>query len=444
MKPNIPPGPTPLPFLGNLLAFRRDPLNFLTTCAHEYGDIACFRIGNVNAYLLSNPEFIEYVLLRNSSNFIKGRVFRSNHLLLGDGLLTSEGDFWRRQRRLVQPAFHREQISAYAEIITTYAEDMIATWRDEEVHDIYQDMKRLALKIITKILFDVNITNDADDIGTALRIVWEEFTARIQSGLLIPKHIPTPGNLRYRSAVRHLDRIIFKIIQQRRMSQHEGKDCLSLLLAAQDADSSQMTDTQLRDEVMTLFIAGHESTALALSWTWYLLAQNPESANRLRAEVDEVLGTRIPAITDLPNLHFTDMVVKESLRLYPPVWATPRQTLNDCVIGGYPVPAGTSLTISQWVTHRDPRYFDNPEEFWPERWKNNLEKKLPAFAYFPFGGGPRQCIAYSLAMTEAVLITALLAKNIDFSVIPNHPVIPWPSITLYPKHGIKTRIHRRN
>ncbi len=439
----LPPGPKSYPLFGNLFSFRKDPLDFLSTCAQKYGDISHFRIANVNAYLLSDPDFIEYVLVRNSANFIKGRVFRSNHLLLGNGLLTSEGDFWRRQRRLTQPAFHREQIADYAKIITTCTGRMISNWKEGEIHDIYRDMKRLALEIITRILFDVDINSESEKVGTALKVVWEEFTARIQTGLLIPEHLPTPGNIRYQRAVHQLDRIVFRIIRERRSGSRDCKDCLSILLAAQDTDGSQMTDKQLRDEVMTLFIAGHESTALALTWTWYLLAQNPSVVSQLCAELEGVLGAQQPEMSDLPQLRITENVIKEALRLYPPVWAIPRQSLNECEIGGFKIPAGASLTISQWVMHRDPRYFEEPDEFRPDRWENDLEKRLPSFAYFPFGGGSRQCIAYSLAMVEAVLIIAMLAKNFDFNLLPGHRVEPFPSITLYPRYGLKARISHK-
>jgi cytochrome P450 len=444
MKLVFPPGPKPQPLIGNLLSFRKDPLDFFTTCAREYGDISYYRIANVNAYLLNHPDFIEYVLVKNNSNFIKGRVLRANRLLFGNGLLISEGDFWRRQRRLAQPAFHRDRISAYATSMTAYTGQMIATWKDGEIRDIYQDMKRLTLEIIAKILFGADIAKESEEVGTALRITREEFTVRIRTGLLIPESVPTPGNLRFWRAVRGLNVIVLGIIEQRRLSKVETGDCLSMLLAAQDSDGSQMTNEQLRDEVMTLFIAGHETTAAALTWAWYLLAKNPAVANRLRAELDQVLGARFPEFSDIPQLHYTEMVIKEVLRLYPPIWSIPRQTLHDCEIGGYRVPAGTSLTMSQWVMHRDPRYFDDPDKFKPERWENNLDKKLPPFVYFPFGSGPRQCIGNSLALTEITLILAMIAREFEFTLSPNHLITPWPSITLYPRDGIKVIVNYRN
>lgn len=435
-KPNLPPGPKPQPILGNLAAFRKDPLGFYTSCAREYGDVARFRIANVNVYLLSDPEMIQEVLVKNSSNFIKGRVIRSNRTLLGDGLLTSDGDFWRRQRRLSQPAFHRERIAEYAKVITRFAQRMAASWQDGDIRPVQQDMKRLTTEIIAKILFNADVTKEADEIGTALKVAREELTTRMRSGLMIPENIPTPGNLRFKKAVARLDRIVLEIIRQRRESGARGADCLSALLAAQDADGSRMTDDQLRDEVMTLFVAGHETTALALTWAIFLLAKNPEVMDRLRAEVRQV------KIDDIQNLCYTEMVAKEVLRLYPPSWTIPREAIHDCEIGGYSVPAGTSLTISQWVMHRDPRFFDQPEEFKPERWSNNLEKNLPAFVYFPFGGGPRQCIGQSLAMTEMILILAVLAGGFEFTLLADPPVIPWPSLTIYPRNGIRVRVGR--
>jgi cytochrome P450 len=443
MKPPLPPGPKPDPIWGNLPAFRKDPLGFYMACAREYGDVARFRIVNVNVYLLSNPKLIEDVLVKNASNFIKGRVIRSNRALLGSGLLTSDGDFWRRQRRLSQPAFHRERIAEYAKAITQFTDQLMADWQDGEVRDIHQDMKRLTTEIIAKILLDADVTKEADEIGTALKVAREELTARMRFGLLIPEQFPTPGNLRFKRAVDRLDKIVLEIIHGRRVNGFRGADLLSALLAAQDADRSQMTDHQLRDEVMTIFVAGHETTALALTWALFLLAGHPEAVNRLRTEINESVGMRLPEFYDIPRLHYTEMVAKETLRLYPPSWTIPRQAIHDCEIGGYFVPAGTSVTISQWVMHRDPGFFEDPEQFKPERWETDLEKNLPPFAYFPFGGGPRLCIGQSLAMTEMILILAMLGRDFDFELQANPPVTPWPSMTIYPRNGIRMKVQRR-
>jgi cytochrome P450 len=413
------------------------------SCAREYGDVARFRIVNVNVYLLSNPGFIEDVLIRNASNFIKGRIYRSSEALLGSGLLTSNGDFWRRQRRLSQPAFHRDRIAGYATSITQFTLQLMSDWQDGEVRDIHQDMKRLTTEIIAKILLDADVTKEAGEIGIALKVAREELAAKMRSGLLIPKQVPTPGNLRFKRAVNRLDKIVLGIIRERRGSGYRGADLLSTLLAAQDADNNQMTDHQLRDEVMTIFVAGHETTALALTWTLFLLAKHPEVVNRLRAEIDGRVGARSPVFSDISQLRFTEMVAKETLRLYPPSWAIPRQAIHDCEIGGYFVPSGTSVSICQWVMHRDPRFFDNPDQFQPERWETDLEKSLPPFVYFPFGGGPRLCIGHSLAMTEMILILAMLIRNFDFELQTDPPVTPWPSVTIYPRYGIRMKIRRR-
>ena len=443
MTPALPPGPKPQPFFGNLLAFRKDPLAFYTSCAREYGDIALYRIAHVNALLLSHPALIEQVLVTDAANFIKGRVVRANPQLLGNGLLTSEGELWRQQRRLAQPAFHRGRLAAYSEIITTNASQMRASWQEGESRDIHQDMKHLTLAVIARILFGVDVDRQAGEIGGWVQVARDTFSARIQSGLLIPEAFPTPGNLRMRHAFARLNEVVFGIIRQRRLSAIEAGDCLGMLLKAQAADGSRLTDRQLRDEVVTLLIAGHETTTLVLTWAWYLLARHPEAAAQLRAELDQVLGGRLPQADDLPRLPFTQMIVKEVLRLYPPIWATPRQAVRDCEIGGYRVPAGTSLTLSQWVMHRHPLYFDDPEAFRPERWRDDLEKRLPTGVYFPFGAGPRQCLGYWLAMTEATLVLAMIAQTCYFTLAPGTLAEPCPSITLYPRSGLRVQIQRR-
>jgi cytochrome P450 len=442
MKPNLPPGPKPDLIFGNLLAFRKDPLGFYTACARDYGNVANFRIANARVYLLSNPELIKEVLVRNYSNFTKGRVIRSNRALLGSGLLTNEGEFWRRQRRLSQPAFHREHIAGYAKVITQFTNRLMTGWHDGETRDMQQDMKRVTTEIIAKILLNEDVTKESDEIGAALKIAREELTNRMRFGLLIPEQFPTPGNLHFMRAVNRLDKIVLNIIQQRRESGFRGADLLSALLAAQDLDGSQMTDRQLRDEVMTIFVAGHETTALALTWALFLLAEHPEVTARLRAESNEWLGRGFPEFKDIPCLRYTEMVAKEVLRLYPPSWTIPRQAIHDCELGGYFVPAGTSVTISQWVMHRDPRFFENPAEFRPERWDKDFEENLPPFLYFPFGLGPRQCIGQSLAMTEMILILAMLARDFNFELQADPPVIPWPSLTIYPRNGIRIKVRR--
>jgi cytochrome P450 len=437
-----PPGPPPLPVLGNLLAFRRDPLAFFTRCSREYGDVVHYQIGAVNAYLLSRPDLIEQVLVRDSASFSKGRVVRSNHLLLGNGLLASEGQTWLRLRRLSQPAFHREHIVAWAETIGAAASRMLDGWQDGQIRDVHQDMTRLALQIIASILLGDDLQAETEMAGAAIRAVWEEFAGRLRTGLLIPETWPTPGNRRYQGAVRRLDALVLQLIQRRRDAQRgsASEDYLSILLAAQEADGSRLSDSQVRDEVMNMFVAGHETTALLLTWALYLLAQHAQAHEQLCAELDQVLQARPPQIDDLGRLPYLQQVIKEVLRLYPPVWALPRLARQSVVIGGYEVPAGASVTLSQWVVQRDPRYFADPLAFNPGRWEADLEKRLPAFAYFPFGAGPRQCIGYPLAQTEAALLLAAITQRYCFTLVPGQPVKPWPSITLYPRYGVKVRV----
>lgn len=443
MKPRrFPPGPPDHFLIGNFPLASRDPLKLLTDWARQYGDIFYYRIFRLPVYFLNHPDHIEEVLVANSQNFIKGRALQANRRVFGKGLLTSEGDLWLRQRRLTQPAFHREKLSAYGETVVTVAARMLSTWRGGEVRDVHQEMMRLTLEIVAKVLFGADIRDEAEAIGSALEVLMKQ-NSRGRMLFPILRSLPTLGNLRYQRAVRRLDNIIYGIIRQRRSSDHPTSDLLSLLLHARDEDGSRMTDHQLRDEVMTLLLAGHETTALSLSWTWYLLGQFPKSEQKLHEELRQVLGGRAPSVLDLPCLPYTEMVIKESLRLYPPAYAIARIALRECEIGGYCVPRGASVVMSQWVMHRDPRYFDKPEEFNPDRWADGLAHRLPKFAYFPFGGGPRQCIGMSFALVEATLLLAAIAQRFRLTLVPNFPVTPFPSITLRPKHGMQMVLSKR-
>ena len=434
---NRPPGPRGNPLTGNLLEFRRDPLGFLTMCARNYGPIVRLRFARITAYLINEPDYIKDVLVTNHHNFIKAKSLRAHKRVFGNGLLTSEGDSWMSQRRLAQPAFHRKRIAAYGDIMVSYTEQMLARWREGGIRDIHEDMKGLTLAIVGKTLFNADVTGEAKNLGAALKAVMEQHEARRGLSRFIPEAIPTPANLRYQRAVMHLDEIIYSIIRDRRAIGEDPGDLLSMLLHARDEDGSQMTDKQLRDETMTLLIGGYDTPALALSWLLYLLSNHPQVENRLLDELETVLCRRAPNVDALPKLSYTEMVIKEGMRLYPPAWIIGREALQDCNIGGYHVPSGTQLIMSQWVTHRDPRYFSNPEEFIPDRWADDLVKRLPEYSYFPFGGGPRTCIGNSFAMMETVLVVATIAQKFRLRLAPGFSVIPWPSMTLRPKNGIK-------
>ncbi|HZC66281.1 MAG TPA: cytochrome P450 [Candidatus Dormibacteraeota bacterium] len=441
----VPPGPVSTgrrKFSGQLGPVRRDPLGFFTHCAKTYGDITGMRYFNFRVFFINHPDYIEDVLVNNARKFHKGRVLQANKGVFGEGLLTSEGSFWLRQRRLAQPAFHRARIATYAETMVQYTQRMLESWRDGEECDIHEEMMRVTLQIVGKTLFDADVTKDAREVGQSLELLME-LSADFGKTIMIPEWVPTVHNLRKARAIRKLDKIIYRIIEERRKSERDTGDLLSMLLAARDDDGSRMTDKQLRDESITLFLAGHETTANALSWTWWLLAQNPEAENKLHAELDGLLAGRAPTLDDVPKLKYTEQVLTESMRLYPPAWGTARVAMEDHEIGGYHVPKGTGVSLTQWTMHRDPRWFTDPEVFRPERWEDGLAKRLPRFAYFPFGGGPRQCIGNTFALMEATLVLATIAQKFRFRLVAGHPVVPLPSITLRPRHGIRAFLEAR-
>ena len=440
----LPPGPKGHPILGVMREFNRDSLGFIMRC-REYGDVVSARFLYVPAYFIYNPVDIVEILSTNTRNFRKSMSLRSNFFqrLVGNGLVTSEGEFWRRQRRLAQPAFHRQRVSSYGEVMVDYATRTSDKWRPGETRDIHPDMLRLTLEIVVKTLFDADVSDDADKVGRILSELVKPFASQATLKWILNNRLPTPAHRRFHRAVGEIDKVIYRIITERRNSGYDQGDLLSMLLQAHDDDGSQMTDSQLRDEVMTLFLAGHETTALALSWGWYLLATNPEVERRFHAELDEVLAGRLPEVSDLVRLRYTEMIVKETLRLYPPAYAVGREPIEECVIGGYRVPRNTQIFAFQWATHRDPRYFDNPDLFDPDRWTTEFSDKLPKYAYFPFGGGPRQCIGNYFSMMEIVLLLATIGRRFRLSLAPNQRVEVWPAMSLRPKNGIKVVVSER-
>ena len=440
-----PPGPKGLPLLGSLLDLGRDAPGFFTDCARRYGDVAGFDLAGWPAMLLSHPDFAEYVLVKNHGNFVKHRFFwRHLRALVGNGLLTSEGAFWHRQRRLVAPAFQSKQLSGYGAVMVRQAEHMLDRWRPGEVRDVHADMMALTLVIAAKTLFSADVEDDVTEVGRAANALIEEVASRYRRPFLIPDGVPIPGNLRYTRAVRRIDRLVMRIIREQRDRAPVRDDLLSMLLHGRDDDGRPMTERQIRDEVITLLMAGHETTAIALSWIWYLLSRHADVDARLAAEAEAVLGGRAPGTDDLPCLCLAEQVVTEAMRLYPPAWALGREALADCEIGGYAVPAGTTIFNSPWVLHRDPRYFERPAEFRPERWSGDFARRLPRFAYMPFGGGPRICVGNRFAIAEAMLILVTVAQRFRLEWQGEGPLVPLPSVTLRPKGGVRVKLVPRS
>ena len=437
-----PPGPRERIPGSTVVAFYRDPLKSLTGMAAEYGDVARFRWGPRYEYLLNHPELVEQVLVTDQRSFMKGQALQETKRVLGQGLLTSEGAFHLQQRRLMQPLFHRRRIVEYGDAMVECAERLLLRWRDGETRDVHEEMTRLTLDVVARTLFASEVGAEATEIGAALGDAMESLQRFMLPFYGALEHLPLPTVRRLHAARRRLDATIYRLIAERR-ADPGGRDLLSLLLETRDEGGRPMTDEQVHDEAMTIFLAGHETTAVALTWTWMLLARHPEVERRLHGELDEELDGRAPAVADLPRLEYTRRVLKESMRLYPPAWLIGRRALADVELGGYVVPAGSVVLLSPWVTHRDSRFFEEPLRFDPERWTTQAEAARPPFSYFPFGGGVRRCIGEPFALMEAKLLLAAIARRWRLRLAPGMRVETLPRITLRPRHGMPMRIGRR-
>jgi cytochrome P450 len=438
-----PRGPAGTWLSGNLDQYRRDPLGFLTECAHRYGDFVPLRFGPVRAVLLSHPDLIEEVLVTKNRHFVKHGALRYARLLLGDGLLTLEGEAWRRRRRLVQPAFHRERNACHAEAMVAAAERMMDGWGDGQALDAHAAMTHLALEVAATCLFGADLAADAAAVSAAVDLLQRYFRWRLSRLFAVPLFVPTPYHLRIWRVGLRLLLTVRRITAGRPAATAGRDDLLAMLRNARDDDGgAAMTGRQVREEAMTLLLAGYEATANTLAWSWYLLARNPDAEARLHEEVDRVLGGRPPRFDDLPRLEYAGAIIAEALRVYPPAYAIGRQAASPCEIGGHRVPRGTTLLMSQWVVHRDPRFFDDPEEFRPERWVGDLAGSLPRYAYFPFGGGPRVCIGNTFAMIEAPLILATVAQRFTLELLTSGPIRIQPAVTLRPGQAIEMRLQR--
>ena len=445
MKSSLfPPGPRARYPLEFLFRFGNDRIGFLEEMA-SFGDVSHMSFNNQHLFLLNHPDMIRDLLVTNHRMFTKSRALTVAQRLLGQGLLTSEGDFHLRQRRLVQPAFHRQRMAGYAEVMTACAARTADRWRDGAQVDMAQEMMRLTLAIVGKTLFDADVEEEAPQIGQALTESLHAVNRLLLPGGQAMEKLPLPATRRAEAARDRLNETVYRIIRERRANGVDRGDLLSMLLEAKDVDhdGGQMTDEQVRDEAMTLFLAGHETTANALIWTWYLLAQNPAEERRLHGEIDRALAGRLPTFDDLPSLPYTRMVFSEVLRLYPPAYVVGRQATEDYPVRSWVIPAGSTIFASQYVMHRDPRYYYDAERFDPLRWTPDEVAKRPKFAYFPFSAGPRNCIGEGFAWTEGILALAMLAQRWRARLVPGQVVELDAMITLRPRNGIQMTLHRR-
>lgn len=443
-QPATAPG---FPIVGNMAEFAQNPIKFITRLKEEYGDVAGFSLLGKKAVLISNPHDIDEILLETGTRYSNGKNGTSHALkiVLGNGLVTSEGDFWKRQRKLMAPTFHHQSIKKYADLIVAYAQDMAKTWQHGATRDIHQDMMTLTQRIIMKALFDVDVLENALEASKAFDAMMHGLDAEMRGlDAILPGFIPTSTRRRMVEGVDYINRLLMDIIEQRRANGSTNHDLLTMLMDARDDEGQPMSTTQLLDEIRTLYLAGHETTATTLSWTWMLLSQNPDIYAKLEAEIEQVLNGHAPTADDVQRLPYCNAVIKEALRCYPVAWITARVPLEDVEIGGYQVAKGTMIFLSPWLVHHDERWYAEPDTFVPERWLKDKSELPPREVYIPFGGGPRICIGNGFAMMESVLILATLLQQYHISLLPEHQPEIEVTGSLRPKSGIHVALTARN
>jgi cytochrome P450 len=440
-----PPG-----FQRNLLwfAFRRfrpaNPIFLFQHLVEEYGDIAHYKIGWNHILFLNHPDYIREVLVVQNDNFIKERTVQRSKMLLGEGMITAEGAQHRAQRQVAQPAFHRQRIPEYARTMVLEAVQMRDGWRHGEERDIAIDMMRLTLRVVAGTLFATELGDEVNELADAINRIMSLYNFLI----MLPAaewlvHLRPPGLAAFVRARKRIDAVVYRMIEAHRRQRSDSGSLLDLMLAA-SPDHSPASEQSLRDQVITIFLAGYETVANALSWTWYLLSENPECERRFHDEIDRELRGRVPTFDDVPRLRYVEMVLAESMRLYPPAWAMGRYARNDFQLGDFFLPAKSTVLMSQFITHRDPRFFPDPLRFDPERFSPEAKARRAKFTYFPFGAGTRQCIGESFAWMEGVLLLATLGQKWKLKLIPGHRVEPEPLITLRPKYGMRMRVEARD
>ncbi len=434
-----PPGPRQLPFVGNAIPFMRDRLGFLTDAA-EYGPVVSLRLFGRPFYLITHPDLIQQGLMQHSRDTHKGDFVEQLRRLLGEGLVTSEDEFWRKQRKLVAYAFTPSRIRRYADHMVDAADQVVDQWSHNQSVNVHRAMAALTMDVIGRTLFGTDLANDSSGILDAWESINDYYVEVLESPLPLPRWWPSRRNLRFRQGVREIDTAIRNIIDERVAHAQDRGDLLSGLLLARDDEGGHMSTQQVRDECITMFIAGHETSGLALVHTLYLLAQHPEVEKRVRHELRRVLGNRRARYEDVAALKYTEQVVKEAMRVLPPVWALVRKLTRDIRLGGFPMPKGSTLLFSQWVTHRDPALFVEPSFFDPERWSSERIHSIPKFAYFPFGAGPRACIGNHFAMMELVLVIATILQRSRLTSIVGHDLRFDPSATLRAERDLYMRV----
>ena len=439
----LPPGPRGTLLGGNIHQFRTDILNFLLATARDYGPLASFRVGPRQVFLASGPDLIEQVLVTDAQHYIKHFGARAFKPVLGNGLITSEGAFWHRQRKLIQPAFLKTRVQSYAPVMAELTNQMLDSWTPGKRVQIDFEFEVLTSKIALKTLFDLDDRGDHEWFDGVLKLAFNLMNERLRRIFKLPLWLPTPANRRLNRAVAELDQTVQSFIASGRSRQHPGDDLLSRLLVAQHEDGTRMSDRQLRDEAMTLYLAGHETTALTLAWSWYLLSQHRRVEEKLISEWKRVLRGAPPSSAHLSRLPYTAAVIAESMRLFPPVYVIGREATTELELGGYRVKPGYTVLMSQWVNHRDPKYFPEPEEFRPERWEHGFSKRIPKFAYYPFGGGQRICVGSAFALMEAAIILAAVGQRYRFTLDPDAVIGIKTQITLLPANGIPATLERR-
>ena len=437
---DLPPGPPGTPVLGHLLAAWKDPFHLMTDARRVYGPTARFRFGPFRYVVVHREEDIRRVLITNRDNYPKSVNYRGLKLVLGEGLVTSEGETWKRQRKLAQPAFHHQSLVSFVDEMARCTAEMLERWDarpDGEPFDAHEEMMRLTFRIVGRTLCSVDLDDVAGEMGPAITTALHFAEDYAERPVRIPLWVPTPRNVAFKRALAKLDGMILGIIEQRRKSGEKKGDLLDMLMAAkEEGGDGGMTDRQLRDELMTLIMAGHETTAVALSWAWYLLSSHPDVARSVHREAREVLGDRPARFADLGELRTTGRVIDETMRLYPPVWIFERQAREEDVLSGYRIPKKTVVGIAPWTLHRDPTHWENPEGFDPDRFLPQRSEGRSKFAYMPFGGGPRVCIGNHFALMEAKIILAMVAARYRLDLVPGHRIEKEASITLRPKHGV--------